>query len=393
MSLIYTPDPCVKNSLYSPNCDGFAQAMAAKLSANNTTSTPTIEPSVSSATVNIAQSNSSQSIPQQTTNTISSKGSPQSKTVAAALSIIAKNQQREQAIQNSAVQTATSEAAAAGDKAQQQALSVASAAVTMSQTLSNASVQTQRQSNTTTASAIVSQAQPSPLMINAVPLNNENKSAIMATTVQTAPLKVSTPVVATVSSTTSIANDSQYSMISAAQSYFNRSQVTQPIQATITSSPPPQPNKSANTTVATAVTPTITTPNTPVFSQSATDQQSFMTFAYVQSQNTMFYVMAAAPVEQPQQTTVQAASFTRQAEIEQVNNTVGFMTNRTDPLNEVVESKPVTTTNNTTESTQTVKATVTDNELAGGVDINKMATTPIGYNNYTNLVLKDGKMY
>jgi hypothetical protein len=395
---LYKPDPCVKNPLYSPDCSGFAQATVAKLSTSNTTSTPTAEPPTTASTsvvttASVSQSNSSLSTPQQTSNTTATKGSPQSKTVAAALSIIAKNQQREQAIQNSAVQTATSEAAAAGDKAQQQALSVASAAVTMSQTLSNVSVQTQRQSNTTTASATVSQAQPSPSMINAAPLNNENKSTIMATTVQTAPLKVSTPVVATVSSTTSIANDSQYSMISAAQSYFNRAQVTQPIQATITSSPPPQPNKSANTTVATAVTPTITTPNTPVFSQSATDQQSFMNFAYVQSQNTMFYAMAAAPVEQPQQTTVQAASFARQAEIEQVNNTVGFMTNRTDPLNEVVESKPVTTTNNTTESTQTVKATVTDNELAGGVDINKMATTPIGYNNYTNLVLKDGKMY
>jgi hypothetical protein len=69
------------------------------------------------------------------------------------------------------------------------------------------------------------------------------------------------------------------------------------------------------------------------------------------------------------------------------------MTNRTDPLNEIVESKPVTTTTTTTESSQTVKAKVVDNELAGGVDINKMAIIPIGYSNYTNLMLKDGKMY
>jgi hypothetical protein len=393
MSLIYTPDPCVKNPLYSPNCDGFAQAMAAKLSANNTTSTPTIEPSVSSATINVTQSNSSLSTPQQTSNTTASKGSPQSKTVAAALSIIAKNQQREQTIQNSAVQTATSEAAAAGDKAQQQAISVASAAVTMSQTLSNLSVQTQRQANTATANAPVSQAQSGPSMINAASLNTENKSVTVATTVQTAPLRVSTPVVAAVSPTTSTANDSQYSMISAAQTYFNRVQSTQPVQITVTSSLPPQPNKSANTTVATAVTSTITTPNTPVFSQSSTDQQSSMTFAYVQPQNTLFYAMAAAPVEQQQQTTAQQVSFTRQAEVEQVSSTAGFVTNRTDPLNEVVETKPIVTTNSTTESNQKVKTNVAANELAGNVDINKMATTPVGYSNYTNLMLKDGKMY
>jgi hypothetical protein len=394
---LYKPDPCVKNPLYSPDCSGFAQATVAKLSTSNTASTPTAEPPTTASTsvvttASVSQSNSSLSTPQQTSNTTVTKGSPQSKTVAAALSIIAKNQQREQAIQNSAVQTATSEAAAAGDKAQQQALSVASAAITMSQTLSNSTIQTQRQANTT-ASAPVSQAQSGPSMINPAPLNNENKSAIVATTVQTAPLRVSTPVVVTIASTTSTANDSQYSMISAAQSYFNRAQSTQSVQSTITSSPPSQPNKSNNTTISTVVPTTITATSTPVFSQSATDQQSSMTFAYVQSQNTMFYAMAAAPVEQQQQTTVQAVSFARQSEIEQVNNAVGFMTNRTDPLNEVVESKPIVTTNSTTESTQTVKASVTDNELAGSVDISKMATTPVGYNNYTNLVLKDGKMY
>jgi hypothetical protein len=107
----------------------------------------------------------------------------------------------------------------------------------------------------------------------------------------------------------------------------------------------------------------------------------------------MFYTMSVAPVEQQQQPTVQAVNFTRQTEIEQVSSTAGFMTNRTDPLNEVVETKSITTAANTTESNQKVKTNVAANELAGNVDINKMATTPVGYSNYTNLVLKDGKMY
>jgi hypothetical protein len=129
------------------------------------------------------------------------------------------------------------------------------------------------------------------------------------------------------------------------------------------------------------------------FSQSTADTQHItMTTAYIQPQNMMFYAMATTPVEQ-QQATAQPANLSTQSEIEQVNNSANFMTNRTDPLNAAVESKPAITTNSTTESTQTVKASVTDNELAGGVDINKMATTPVGYSNYTNLVLKDGKMY
>jgi hypothetical protein len=146
--------------------------------------------------------------------------------------------------------------------------------------------------------------------------------------------------------------------------------------------------------VVTVVPITVTTTNTPTFSQANTDyQQAAMVSAYTQPQNTMFYAMAAAPVEQQQQAVAQQVSFARQAEIEQVNNTTSFMTNRTDPLNEVVESKTTVTTTNSTESTQTVKPAVSDNELAGGVDISKLATTPIGYSNYTNLVLKDGKMY
>jgi len=183
-------------------------------------------------------------------------------------------------------------------------------------------------------------------------------------------------------------------MISAAQSYFNRAQSTQPVQSTITSSPPSQPNKSNNTTIATVVPTTITATNTPTFSQANIDyQQSAMISAYTQPQNTIFYSIAAAPVEQQQQTTAQQVSFTRQAEVEQVSSTAGFMTNRTDPLNEVVESKPIVTTNPTTESNQQVKTNVAANELAGGVDINKMATTPVGYSSYTTLILKDGKMY
>ena len=392
--LMYTPDPCAKDPLYSPNCSGYAQAMALKLSSTQSTSNTTIvEPAPASTSV-VATANVTQSTPQQTSNTSAAKGSPQSKTVAAALSTIAKNQQREQAIQNSAVQMATTEAAAAGDRAQQQAVSVAAAAVTMSQTLSNASVQTQRQTNTASAgTAPVSQAQSGPLMINTAPVNNDKSvTAAVTTTVQTPAPRVNTAVVS-VSSNVSTANDTQYSMISAAQSYFSRAQ-TQPVQETATSSTPPQPNKSATAPVATVIPITVTTTNTAVFSQANTDyQQSTMISAYTQPQNTMFYAMAAAPVEQQQQITAQAVSIVRQAEIEQVSSTSGFMTNRTDPLNEVVESKPVAATSNTAESAQTVKANVSDNELAGGVDINKLATTPVGYSNYTSLMLKDGKMY
>ena len=396
MSLIYTPDPCVKNPLYSPDCSGFAQAMAAKLSPTTTAAStsvadpaPVSNPSV--VTVSNTHPTNSASKPQQDTTT--AKTTTPAKTVAAALSTIAKNQQREQAIQNSTVAMATTEAAAAGEKAQQQAVAVATAAVVMSQTSANTTTQSQKQSSAATNAATSSQTTAGPPIISSALVNNENKSTATATTtVQTPAPRVTNTVVASVAAT--IANDTQYSMISAAQSYFNKTQ-TVPTQAAVTSSLPPQPNKSANTTTtATAAPVTATTTNTPVFAQSSTDyQQAAMVSAYIQPQNAMFYAMATTATEQPSQPTVQPVSLARQAEAEQVSNTVNFLTNRTDPLNEVVESKPAVTATTTTESNQTVKANVSENELAGGVDFGKLATTPVGYGNYTNLILQDGKMY
>jgi hypothetical protein len=170
------------------------------------------------------------------------------------------------------------------------------------------------------------------------------------------------------------------------------------VQDTVPSSTlPPQPPANKATTAQPVVTTTSAPATTAAqnnwtLSQSSAEQQATVMTNNVQPQSTMFYGMVVAPLEQ-QQPQVQALSVSRQAEIEQVNNTTSFMTNRTDPLNEVVEAKPTATTGSTTESNQTVKANVSENELAGGVDISKMATTPAGYTNYTKLILQDGKMY
>jgi hypothetical protein len=324
---------------------------------------------------------------------------PPSKTVATALSLIARNQQQTQALQTSVAQAAVAEAASASTAAQQQAVAVAASSAAMSQTLSNATVQTQRQSTTPVASPTTSQTTLAPPTPNTVMSNNENKSASASYTVQMPAPRTSTPVTTNATVVASVANvDTQQFSIPTLQSYFSRTQPT--LTQTVQDGPsipalPPQPNKSATTAPVVTVVPiTVTTTNTPTFSQANTDyQQSAMISSYTQPQNTMFYAMAAAPVEQQQQTTAQQVSFARQAEVEQVSNSTSFMTNRTDPLNEVVESKTAVTTTNTTESAQTVKASVADNDLAGGVDISKLATTPVGYGNYTSLMLQDGKLY
>ena len=68
-----------------------------------------------------------------------------------------------------------------------------------------------------------------------------------------------------------------------------------------------------------------------------------------------------------------------------------FATSRTNPLNSVLEHRPTETT--TTEKNETVKKNVQNNELAGGVDISKIATQPVGFNGYLTLTLTDTAFY
>ena len=44
-------------------------------------------------------------------------------------------------------------------------------------------------------------------------------------------------------------------------------------------------------------------------------------------------------------------------------------------------------------STSTVKRNVANNELAGGIDLTKIAVQPVGFNNYMNLTLSDASFY
>ena len=436
MSLIYTPDPCAKDPLYSSQCSGFAQAMAAKLNPTTTTaSTTLVDPATVSnpsvVTVSNAQSNNSSKLQQDTT---TAKTTTPSKTVTAALSTIAKNQQREQTIQTSAVMLATNEAAASGERTQQQAVSVAASAVSSSQpsavttsVTTNAASTSSRSSTSSSSTAAPTTVTRTiaPTVVTTVSVNTAN------TAVEQAALQSSAAVAATVATTTTNNVNNTNSTVAVTAPRATPSVVSSSInfntivatESQVTTAPPPvsvralatttrvqdtvpsstlPPQSPANKAITAQPVVTITSApattaaqNNWTMSQSSAEQQATVMTNYVQPLSTMFYGMVVAPLEQQQQQQpqVQAMSMSRQAEIEQVNNTASFMTNRTDPLNEVIEAKPAVTTGSTTESNQTAKAIVAENELAGGVDISKLATTPVGYSKYTNLMLQDGKIY
>jgi len=79
------------------------------------------------------------------------------------------------------------------------------------------------------------------------------------------------------------------------------------------------------------------------------------------------------------------------------DNTVfsnNFLTNRSNPMTEIVENNTKTNTSERNEQpSTTVKTNVQSNDLAGKVDIANIAVVPSGYNLYTGLILKDVAFY
>jgi hypothetical protein len=71
-----------------------------------------------------------------------------------------------------------------------------------------------------------------------------------------------------------------------------------------------------------------------------------------------------------------------------------FLTDKSNPLTDIIEGKQTIPQNNTTTTTgPSVNKNTQDNEVAGGVDINKMALSPAGYGSYLNLALRDAAFY
>jgi len=161
-SLKYSVDPCATNPLYSPSCPGYMDALNKLLPSSSTGSNVTVSSSsttptstvsietvldpvqpivtVTSTPVYTSTTNSlattgtagATSSVTATSNNTASKESSSSGGTSLGLSVVSKNQQREQSIAAQAVQTATSTAAAAAVASQQEAAAVAAQAVTNS---------------------------------------------------------------------------------------------------------------------------------------------------------------------------------------------------------------------------------------------------------------------
>lgn len=75
-----------------------------------------------------------------------------------------------------------------------------------------------------------------------------------------------------------------------------------------------------------------------------------------------------------------------------VINASNMLLDRTNPINEYIEFRPAMPPG-PAFSGPTVNRSAANNEAAGGVDINKIALAPTGYNDYLNLIIRDAAFY
>lgn len=253
------------------------------------------------------------------------------------LSVVSRNQQREQAIAMQAAQSAVAQADQASQQAQQDAVNVASSSSTNSvmsvSGSSNRQVNSsqQRQDSALSVSSTATQQlslflQPNALQQSVVKQTDSNK------------------VLSAVNVVENVGNQ-MTGVTTSTQSNFDNSQIYSLL--------PPQ--------------------------QVQTTNQPITTVASIQSIQSVFSI-SPQPINITQQ--------------EQTNNdSQKMLLDRSNPIFQTLETKNEIQETKTTLQGSQVNRNVANNELAGGVDITRIAQAPTGYNEYLNLTLRDAAFY
>jgi hypothetical protein len=357
--MIVTPDPCMKNVMYSSSCTGFQEAIDKLNGTNKTdyattgytepasvtagtssseaityTSSPTgstvaVSPVVAPVVSPTSGGSSTSSTPQQVVSVASSNvsadktsgGSPVN--LSFAMNLISKNAEREKATAMSAVANAVEQAQAAASQAQQEAVSIATRA-------SEASTSTSSVGGSSSTSSTSIGDTKSASTGGGLTMQGVGAGAIQ--------LQNFGPTQSSVSTTSSVSAITQQSF--AVQANYSIVPIMQ----------------------VASVAPTL---NGPTFSDAIQSIQSSQSIS-----------IDRTPVD-----------------IEAPSNSTGFITDRTNPLREIIDAQPIISGISMEQQMSTVKKEVAINEAAAGVDIGKMAIAPMGYNTYLTLAIKDVSFY
>ena len=343
-TLIYTADPCTNNPLYSPDCKGYAVAIAKSLAPPTTETTvasaeptqnisPAPEPTQtqlsndgasllppgSGSTVAATNSTPAPSNTQSRAGEVSAAGSSARSGSGPSMSMIMNILSRESArvgnVEQSAVSAAVAGAEAAGTQATQQAEAVA---------------------ESQTAASVASSLEQSAMSVTA-------GSSVSQTTVGTS---------------LSTSQSSNFAATSSLQQTFTAGDVVASVV-----------NQTSDPTVRSAT-------------QSTDTSQSFYTSVNVN------YALTAPVFSEPV-----GRNATANTEIELPRSESLQMGTRSTLTDYLSERSMMSLMNTDSVTDSSVRRNVQPNEAAGGVDIASMATQPPGYAAYTQVTLSDAAFY
>lgn len=417
-SLIYTADPCIVNPLYSTQCSGYGAAYAKSLTSTSSstlsaytgtssvtpssqvetspigvidqtspqttstssststasTSTSTTQDTTQTATV-VATADPAQPAsttptpaggPAQTTSTSSSSSSSSSSSGGPsklAMSVLKANQEKDKATQNAAVQSA----AKTLEGSMQSSQASSNAAITMNQDMS---------SNSATAAATFASQQTQTSIQASMQASQSQQSANLQS-----------------QQTSRVGQQFQQSQQDSQQTQVQAYTGTMQSQQSMYTPPQQQTQDTQSTQVAMLKPPTQIVEIQQQSSSGTGLTISRNAFAYnplmsFSSANTSLTSQQPLQMYQPKLDT-------RQFEVETPQMPVAsFSGSRAgNPLSEIImQQRFEMMQSNITPSISSVNKNVQSNELAGGVDIASMATTPAGFNAYS-FVLKDAAFY
>ena len=403
-SLKYSVDPCAKDPMSSPTCPGYLDALAKLVPDTSPTTSPTTTTTTASTTPTTTTTTTAPvavvSEPVATTTATSSSSSTtntaanptvvavqpvqpavqpivalnpttptsannqptgvSASTLSSAMNSIKANQQRDQAIAATAVANAIAEAQTATANTEKLAMTVAATAASNSMTTSQQnSGQTNNQSATNSFSqfgfSLQTQSSQQTMSNQSAPSALSQNTGGQKNTIEVAMLQ---PPTSTTTTSTSTFNQPQQM-----QPPVNNSRVitTSPQQNNVEVFQMPEPPIPQFT----PTTPTVM--NTPVFIQ--------------------------PPIMRPPEQPIIQKEYKAPEIVVPTIPTPNLM-DRNNILAAMIEQKPIYETSSAAlEQKFAVNQNAQPNEAAGNVNIASIALQPVGYESYTNLVLKDAAFY
>jgi hypothetical protein len=393
---IWTPDPCYTNGLYSPNCSNFQQTLTqvvadikaqqekiAALNPSSTSITPT-----GSVTVTLNNVNSTN--PSVTVNTVNEPqqnnrtGVSQAQTlVATEIPAVVTRNTNQNTRSLSAAQRAITEANQTASASQRDAENIAENNV---QSSISSSINTLENEQTNIANVQVNRANQVNISSIITQPTTQSTQQIIETKKEELPIQVTSATPITIESAAQILMpNAMFKSVELAVALpnlppVNPTRVQEEKQEQLfTFSSQEQPS----VFVQSVTSPDIQQTYIPVEIQQAYAPPSITTLPLQTPTNV---------IESPVQVLSQPVAPIAVTEAEQPQQQRNFATDKTNPINDIIDSKPVVAEQRTETNLAAVNRNAQNNEVAGSVDINNIAVVPVGFNAY-NVALRDAAFY